>query len=203
MINPKIILILVLGLPILSFGQSEQWTTLNITGKLDKDWTIAMEGEQRYNLEKDYIRYFHYDAGLIKTVNSHLKIGIFYREIYEIKNSIRVIEHRPHTDAFISHGKHWKWRVRLEYQAKEFDEDLFRFRVRPTYEFHKVKQADPFIQTELNFTKYGFTRNRFNVGLTFHWSKLTIQPAFLVESINKTGAWTHMSVIWVNSKINF
>lgn len=201
----KKLLIFLFLLPTLSFGQvvEEQWTTLNIHGKLSKTWAVAMEGEQRYSWEKDYIRYFHYDAGLIKTFNSHLKVGLFYREIYEIKSDKRVIEHRPHVDAFVTHGKHWKWRVRLEYQEKEFEEDLFRFRVRPTYELNKLKQGDPFIQTELNFTKYGFTRNRFNAGLTFKWEKLTIQPAFLLESLNKGDNWKHVSAIWINNKISF
>ena len=198
----KKILILLL-FPIFVFGQDEQWTTLNISGKLDKKWSIAMEGEQRYSWVNDYVRYFHYDAGLIRTINSHLKVGLFYREIYEIKSGKRVIEHRPHTDAFVTHGKHWKWRVRLEYQAKEFDEDLWRFRIRPTYELNKLKQADPFIQTELNFTKYGFTRNRFNTGLTFHWGKIAIQPAFLLESLNKGERWQHIPAIWINNKISF
>lgn len=199
----KKILLFLLLLPIFTFGQDEQWTTLNISGKLDKKWSIAMEGEQRYSWEKDYVRYFHYDAGLIRTFNSHLKVGVFFREIYEIKNKVRVIEHRPHIDAFVTHGKHWKWRVRLEYQSKEFDEDLWRFRIRPTYELNKFKQADPFIQTELNFTKYGFTRNRFNTGLTFHWGKFTTQPAFLLESLNKGTHWQHVTAIWINNKINF
>jgi len=189
--------------PIFAFGQQEQWTTFNISGKLDKNWSLAMEGEQRYSWERNHIRYFHYDAGLIRTINKNLKLGIFYRELYEIKKDVRVIELRPHTDAFITHGKHWKWRVRMEYQEKEIDEDLWRFRIRPTYELNKLKQADPFIQTELNFTKYGFTRNRFNMGLTFRWGKLISQPAFLLESINRGGNWTHIKVIWINSKISF
>jgi hypothetical protein len=188
----------------LTFAQQEQWTTLNVVGKLDNNWSVAMEGEQRYNWDKDYIRYFHYDAGLIRTISKNFKLGFFYREIYEIKRDIRVVEIRPHTDAFITHGKHWKWRVRLEYQEKEIDEDLWRFRVRPTYELNKLKQADPFIQTELNFTKYGFTRNRFNMGLTFHWGKLITQLAFLLESINRgEGYWINTTVIWINNKIVF
>jgi len=189
--------------PLFAFGQQEQWTTLNVTGKLDKNWIVAMEGEQRYSWEKDYIRYFHYDAGLIRVINKNLKLGFFYREIYEIKKGNRVLELRPHADAFINHGKHWKWRVRLEYQEKEIDEDLFRFRVRPTYELRKFKQGDPFVQTELNFTKYGFTRNRFNAGLSFNFQKIVIQPAFLLESLNRGGDWNHVTAIWINNKINF
>jgi len=199
-VNKVIFLLL---LPIFVFGQNEQWTTINAIGNLSKKYILTIEGEQRYSWEKDYVRYFHYDAGLIRTLNSHLKVGIFYREIYEIKNGRRVIEFRPHTDAFVTHGKHWKWRVRLEYQSREFDKDIFRFRIRPTYELNRLKQADPFIQTELNFTKYGFIRNRFNIGLTFHWQKLIIQPAFLLESLNKGGDWTNVTAIWINNKISF
>jgi hypothetical protein len=190
-------------MPIFCFGQNEQWSTLNISGKLDKNWSVVMEGEQRYSWTNGYIRYFHYDIGAVKTINSYLKLGVFYREIYEIKKGERIIEHRPHIDAFITQSKHWKWRVRLEHQAKEFDENLFRFRIRPTYELHKFKQADPFIQTELNFTKYGFTRNRFNLGLTFLFKQLIVQPAFLLESLNKQGNWDHVTAIWVNNKITF
>lgn len=196
-------LLILLLLPISLFAQQERWTTLNIAGKLSNKWSVVMEGEQRYSHEKGYVRYFHYDAGIVRVINKNLKLGGFYRELYEIKRGIRVIETRPHVDAFVTHGKHWKWRVRLEYQIKQIDEDILRFRVRPTYELNKWKQWDPFVQTELNFTKYGFTRNRFNIGFTFKKGKFVSQPAFLLESINKEGAWTHTTVIWINNKISF
>ena len=199
----KKFILLLLFVPRLAFGQQEQWTTFNITGKLNKDWSIATEAEQRYSNENSYIRYFHYDAGMVRNINSHVKLGFFYREIYEIKKEQRVVEIRPHTDAFITQNEHWKYRVRLEYQMKEFDEDILRFRVRPTYELHRWNQADPYIQSELNFTKYGFTRNRFNTGLTFHYGKLTTQPGFLLESLHKGAVWSHTTAIWINNKISF
>ena len=117
----KRILALLLLMPIFSFAQQEQWTTFNLSGKLDRKWSVTAEGEQRYSWQNNYTRYFHYDAGLIRSVDNHLKVGLFYRELYEIKRGTRVIEKRPHVDAFITHGKHWKWRMRLEYQMKELD----------------------------------------------------------------------------------
>jgi hypothetical protein len=33
--------------------------------------------------------------------------------------------------------------------------------------------------------------------------KMTLQPAFLLESINKEGAWNHTKVMWVNCKLVF
>lgn len=199
----KKLLLLLLLLPISSFAQQEQWTTLNINGKLSNKWSVVMEGEQRYSYVKDYVRYFHYDAGFIRTINKNLKLGAFYRELYQISRGVRVIETRPHVDAFITHGKHWKWRIRAEYQIKEVDPNIMRYRIRPTYELNRWKQWDPFIQTELNFTKYGFTRNRFNMGFTYKKGKFTCQPSFLLESINKSGDWNTTTVIWINNKISF
>lgn len=197
-----ILLGILLLVSLFSFGQ-EQWSTLNITGQIDKHWSVAMEGEQRYSYEKQYIRYFHYDFGLIRKVNSKLKIGLFYREIYEIKKGQRVIEHRPHIDAFYQQTSHLKWRIRLEQQYKEIDVDGLRFRVRPTYELKRFKQFDPFVQTELNFTEAGFTRNRFNVGVTINIGKLCIQPAYLAETLHNKGVLTTTNAIWVNNKISF
>ena len=59
------------------------------------------------------------------------------------------------------------------------------------------------IKPEQYFTKYGFTRNRFNAGFTYKKGKFTIQPSFLLESINKEGIWTTTTVLWINNKISF
>ena len=37
----------------------ENWSTLNIKGEINPKWTLAVEGEQRYNHPNNYIRYFH------------------------------------------------------------------------------------------------------------------------------------------------
>jgi hypothetical protein len=196
------ILLGIIFIPFLIYSQ-EQWSTLNISGQINKHWSVAMEGEQRYNYDKEVVRYFHYDIGLIRKINNKLKIGLFYREIYEIKKGIRVIEHRPHIDAFYQANQHWKFRTRLEYQFKEIDPDVLRFRIRPNYDFKWFKNGDPYIQTELNFTEKGFTRNRFNAGVTINLGKFQIQPGYLLESLYNNGQFTNINVMWVNSKISF
>ena len=199
MIKP--FLIFVSLLPLYLFSQ-EQWSTLNITGKLNDRWNIAIEGEQRYSYSISKVRYFHFDAGVIKKLSNKWRLGFFYREIYEIKNKVRVTEFRPHIDAFYNDNKHWKARIRMEYQIREIGEDGWRFRIRPNYDFKIFKNFDPYIQNELNFTKAGFTRNRFNTGITINYYHWQIQPGYLLESLNKH-PWQHTKVIWINTKLSF
>lgn len=197
----KIWFTLLLLFPLYCLSQ-EQWSTLNITGKLNDKWSIATEGEQRYSFSMNKTRYFHYDVGAIKTLSPKWKVGLFFRELYEIKNGVRVIEKRPHIDGFYTANKHWKFRTRLEYQIKEIAQDVLRFRIRPNYDFKIFKNFDPYIQNEFNFTKDGFTRNRFNAGVTINYHHWQIQPGYLLESLNKH-PWQNTNVLWINTKLNF
>lgn len=176
---------------------------MNISGKLNNDWSVAMEGEQRISYSMGKIRYLHYDFGVIRKINDDLKIGFFYRELYEIKKGIKVNEVRPHIDAFYVVNKHWKFRIRLEYQDKEITDDVLRFRIRPNYDFKLFKNYDPYVQTELNFTKDGFTRNRFNAGITINLGKFQIQPGYVSELLYTNGTFLNTNIVWVNNKINF
>ena len=58
------------------------------------------------------------------------------------------MEIRPHVDFFYKFNDEWKVRVRNEYQIKEFAEDLYRFRLRPTYKYKLNNTFTPFVQTE-------------------------------------------------------
>jgi hypothetical protein len=188
---------------LVSFSQ-EQWSTLAISGKLNQKYSIFSEGEQRFSYDMQRVRYFHYDFGVIRVLATKWKMGLFYREIYEIKNNIRVTEYRPHIDLFYSDNIHLKIRTRFEYQFKETSQN-WRFRIRPCYEFKVFKNFDPYIQTELNFTKDGFTRNRFNAGITINYGKFQIQPGYILESLHNisNNTWNHTNVMWINTKINF
>jgi len=196
----KKLLVILLLIPIICFSQ-ERWVTINYSGKINDKWSGATEGEQRYSYTLNKTRYFHYDVGIIRTLSSKWQLGFFYREIYEIKNNMRVEEIRPHIDAFYNY-QHWKARIRLEYQIKETPESGWRFRIRPNYDFKLFKNFDPYIQNELNFTKDGFTRNRFNTGITINYHHWQLQPGFLLESLNKH-PWQHTNVFWLNTKLSF
>lgn len=180
----------------------ENWSTLNIKGNLSPNLVIAIEGEERYNYPSNQVRYFHTDVGLIKKVSDKLCIGAFYRELYELKNDSRVMEVRPHLDIFYKINRNWKVRIRNEYQIKEISEDLFRFRVRPTWKRELNKAASAFVQTEGFFVGTTLVRNRFNPGIAIKLNKIVVEPGYMLESNNKS-EWSHIHIFWINTKIKF
>jgi hypothetical protein len=188
-------------LPFIGMGQVQSWNTLNIKGKLsNNNWVIAMEPESRYS---DRLEYFHLDVGLLHKVNDKLKVGGYYREIFEIKNEVRVHEIRPHIDIFYKPYKSFGVRIRNEYQIKEFDDNLWRIRFRPTYTYKINDWFSPFVQTEPFFTTKGFVRNRFNVGPGFTYKKLWIKPGYMLQTDVKNNNIKQTHIIWVNSGLKF
>ena len=180
----------------------ENWNTLNIKGKINDQWTLAIEGEQRYNHPNQHVRYFHTDVGLVRKVNDKFSIGGYYRELYELKGEERVMEIRPHLDFFYKFHDRWKVRVRNEYQIKELEDNLFRLRLRPTYTYKINETFRPFIQTEGFFVGTTLVRNRFNPGIAIKISKMVIEPGYMLESNNKS-EWSHIHIFWINTKIKF
>jgi len=180
----------------------ENWNTLNIKGKINDQWTLAIEGEQRYNHPNQHVRYFHTDVGLVRKVNDKFSIGGYYRELYELKGEERVMEIRPHLDFFYKFHDRWKVRVRNEYQIKELEDNLFRLRLRPTYTYKINETFSPFIQTEGFFVGTTLVRNRFNPGIAIKISKMVIEPGYMLESNNKS-EWSHIHIFWINTKIKF
>jgi hypothetical protein len=196
----KLLLVLFL-LPLSLFGQDFQsWNTVNIKGKLSEKFTIAMEPESRYS---DELEYFHLDLGVVYTVNDKLKVGGYFREIFEIKNEVRVHEMRPHIDIFYKFNKSFKVRVRTEYQIKEISDNLLRVRVRPTYTYKVNDWFAPFIQTEPFFSKDGFIRNRLNVGPGFTYKKLWIKPGYMLQTNYKNNTFDNLHILWVNMGFKF
>jgi len=196
-------------IPISLFSQDlESWNTVNVSNHINDKTSLVVEAEQRFNVTNNYVRYFHYDIGYLKTIHKNTKLGFYYREVYEVKNDYRIQESRPHLDLFYS-DKNWNHRFRLEYQIRENLEDMFRFRYRPVYCFKNFNNFNPYIGNEVLISKYGFTRNRFNVGMTIKLKSVEIQPSYLFESVGEftiipikvSKPWTHRNVIWVNLKI--
>ncbi len=182
-------------------GQDFQsWNTLNIKGKLSNNLTIAMEPESRYSNE---LEYFHLDVGLVYKVNEKLKIGGYYREIFEIKSEQRVHEMRPHLDLFYTFNKSCKIRVRNEYQIKEISDNVWRIRFRPTYTCKVNDWFKPFVQTEPFFTTKGFVRNRFNIGPGFEYGKLWVKPGYMLQTNYKNNTFDNLHILWVNMGLKF
>ena len=181
----------------------ENWSTLNVCGGVSDKFKVYMELEQRFNHTNKKIRYLHGDIGLVYKVGDKLSIGGYYRELYETKKGVRVSEIRPHLDIFYKFNKNWKVRIRNEYQIKEFDDDIYRLRIRGPYKLNKFENFNPLIQTEVFLTPNGLVRNRLNIATSIKvGDKLIIEPGYLLESNNKSG-WTNIHILWVNTKIKF
>lgn len=192
-----------------SFSQdAESWNTINISGNLTPNTYIVAEGEQRYNVTENYVRYFHYDIGYVVKVSKKSKIGFYYRDIYEMKKNYRIHEARPHIDYFYETGP-WKLRTRLEYQFKEIYQDGWRARFRPLYQTHVFNNFNPYVSTEINVTEKGITRSRSNLGVTIKYDKFEIQPGYILEAnglytipdFRSLQTLTYRNSIWINFKI--
>lgn len=197
----KLLLLILVGASSRAFCQTiESWNTINISGDLNPKTFIAGEGEQRYNITENYVRYFHYDVGYFVKISPKSKIGICYRDIYEMKKNYRIHEARPHVDYFYESG-HWKVRTRVEYQFKEIYQDGWRARIRPLYQSSLFKNFNPYASTEVNFTTKGITRSRSNLGITIKCSPFEIQPGYILEINNLLTTPTHINSFWINFKV--
>lgn len=192
--------LLLLLTPLTLLGQVQSWNTLNIKGKINNNWSIAMEPESRYS---NILEYFHLDVGMVYTFNNKFKVGGYYREIFEIKNDIRVREIRPHIDIFYTPIKSFSLRIRNEYQIKEFTDNVWRIRFRPSYTYKVNDWFKPFIQTEPFFTHKGLVRNRFNVGPGFVFGKLWLNPGYMLQTDIKNNTVIQTHIIWVNTGLKF
>jgi hypothetical protein len=191
----KKILFLLFLLPLSLMGQELQsWNTLNMKIKPIKPLTVVLEQEARYGETQVY---HHTDAGLVYKLNDRLSIGGFYREIFEMKDDIRVREIRPHIDIFYKSLPTLKFRIRTEHQIKEISDDVTRLRIRPTYTYPNEKLVAPFAQTELFFTTKGFVRNRLNMGVAVKYNKLSIKPGYMLQTSVKNGVVDNIHILWV------
>ena len=75
----------------------ENWSVLDVAGKVKKNIELKFEYKNKYSHEDSQLRSSHVDFGVSYKINE-LTIGVFYREIYEIKKESRVSEFRPHLD---------------------------------------------------------------------------------------------------------
>ena len=93
-------------------------------------------------------------------------------------------------------------RIRNEYQIKEFADNIYRFRLRPTYTYKINKTFSLFIQTEGFFTITKLVRNRLNPGIAIKVNKFVVEPGYMLESNNKS-TWNHIHIFWINTKMKF
>tara|TARA_B100000902_G_C27150635_1_gene833550 strand:- start:15 stop:659 length:645 start_codon:yes stop_codon:yes gene_type:complete len=159
------------------------WPTIDVQGDVFDDIEIKFEYRNKYDNTSKESKQGRIDLGFAYKLKK-LKIGLYYREIYNLKNDQRVSEFRPHLDITYKLNENMKIRLRNEYRIKELNDDVFRYRLRYSYALKIFENYNPFIQNEIFFSESQFVRNRiiFGINIKFNDSPFVLKPSYILES---------------------
>ena len=172
---------------------------MDIQGEIFDDIEVKLEYRNKYDNSARESKQGRIDLGFAYKLKK-LKIGLYYREIYNLKNDLRVSEFRPHLDITYKLNDNMKIRYRNEFRIKELDDNVFRHRLRYSYSLKIFDNYNPFIQNEIFFTENKFIRNRINLGLSIKFKKtpFNFKPSYILESNRKVSgeniSWSQKNV---------
>lgn len=177
----------------------QTWPTIDLQGDIFDNIEIKFEYRNKYDNSTNQSKQGRIDLGVAYKLNK-FKIGIYYRDIHEIKKENRVSEIRPHLDITYKLNDNMKIRLRNEYRIKELNENIFRYRLRYSYSLKLFDNYNPFIQNEIFFSESQFIRNRINFGLNIKFKKspFSFKPIYILESNRKAGS---ENIIWSQKNI--
>jgi|TARA_B100001057_G_scaffold499334_1_gene609571 hypothetical protein len=164
----------------------QTWPTIDIQGDIFDDIEVKLEYRNKYDHSSKESKQGRIDLGIAYKMKK-LKVGIYYREIYNLKNEGRVFEHRPHLDFTYKLNSNMKIRLRNEYRMKESEKNVFRYRLRYAYSLKLFKNYNPFIQNEIFLSENKFVRNRVIAGISIDFDKtpFVLKPSYILESNRK------------------
>ena len=164
----------------------QTWPTIDIQGDIFDDIEVKLEYRNKYDHSSKESKQGRIDLGIAYKMKK-LKVGIYYREIYNLKNEGRVFEHRPHLDFTYKLNSNMKIRLRNEYRMKESKKNVFRYRLRYAYSLKLFKNYNPFIQNEIFLSENKFVRNRVIAGISidFDNTPFVLKPSYILESNRK------------------
>ena len=164
----------------------QTWPTIDIQGDIFDDIEVKLEYRNKYDHSSKESKQGRIDLGIAYKMKK-LKVGIYYREIYNLKNEVRVFEHRPHLDFTYKLNSNMKIRLRNEYRMKESEKNVFRYRLRYAYSLKLFKNYNPFIQNEIFLSENKFVRNRVIAGISIDFDKtpFVLKPSYILESNRK------------------
>ena len=186
----------------------ENWSVLDVAGKVKKNIELKFEYKNKYSHEDSQLRSSHVDFGVSYKINE-LTIGVFYREIYQIKKESRVSEFRPHLDFSYKFNDNLKLRLRNEYRIKELSDNAFRFRLRSSYSLNIWDNFNPFFQNEIFISKKQLVRDRVSLGINIKINNtpFKIKPSYLLEANRKSSEndvdWSYRNVLLIAFNIRF
>lgn len=160
----------------------QTWPTFDVNGKVSDHLEIKFEYRNKYDNGENESKSSRIDMGFNYKLKK-LTVGIFYREIYEVKGEKRVSEFRPHLDFTYKLNDNMKIRLRNEYRIKEISNNAFRYRLRYSYSFNLWDNYNPFAQNEIFISENKLVRNRISLGFSVKIKKtpFRIKPSYLFE----------------------
>lgn len=137
----------------------QQWTSIDITKKLNKKWSLSFEQEVRFKQDISNFDVYFADLGLSYKLNKHMKLGANYR-FYQNKNNKGVFQtqHRWNTDfQYKQKISRFTMAYRLRFQNKDEDfytsdteNNLYNLRNKFSIDYNiKGFKLDPFFDVEL------------------------------------------------------
>lgn len=194
-------------------GDFQYWNNEVVSLKINEDWEASFEEEFRLGDNGGNLYYQHSDWGVTYSgVAEWLDLGVFYRHIFEKKDSKWRRENRPHLDAAV------KWelfdcamsnRGRFEYRNREDAEDFWQYRNKFTmklpFKFTKV-QIQPYIADEIfiDFDEERLNRNRLYSGFSMKLTKnLKGEIFYLWQRSKKDDKWSGLNVLGTKLKLSF
>lgn len=177
----------------------QTWPTVDLQGDVFDNIEVKFEYRNKYDNSTNESKQARIDLGVAYKLNK-FKIGIYYRDIYEIKKENRVSEIRPHLDITYKLNDNMKIRLRNEYRIKELNNNIFRYRLRYSYSLKLFDNYNPFIQNEIFLSESQFIRNRINFGLNIKFKKtpFSFRPIYILESNRKVSS---KNIIWSQKNI--
>tara|TARA_Y100001949_G_scaffold88349_1_gene74628 strand:- start:339 stop:980 length:642 start_codon:yes stop_codon:yes gene_type:complete len=175
------------------------WPTIDVQGDIFDDFEVKIEYRNKYDNSSKESKQGRIDLGVAYKLKK-FKVGLYYREIYNLKKEGRVSEIRPHLDITYKLNDNMKIRLRNEFRVKELSDNVFRYRLRYSYALKLFDNYNPFIQNEIFLTESQFARNRIILGLNIKFKKtpFVFKPSFILESNRKVSGET---VLWSQKNI--
>ncbi|MEC7877714.1 MAG: DUF2490 domain-containing protein [Bacteroidota bacterium] len=177
----------------------QTWPTIDLQGEIFDDLEIKLEYRNKYDNSSKESKQGRIDLGVAYKLKK-IKIGIYYREIYDLKKDGRVSEIRPHLNITYKLNDNMKIRLRNEYRINEVNDNVFRYRLRYSYSLKLFDNYNPFVQNEIFLSENRFVRNRINLGLNikFKETPFVFKPSYILESNRKVSGenitWSQKNV---------
>ena len=193
-------------------GDLQNWSSIAIEGKLNKEWTVLLDEELRFGDDVSDLFYQRTDLGITYQMLPWLKLGLNYWHQYSEKNGNWKLEQKPHFNATIKFkigSFTLQDRSRLERRIFEDADNQWRYRnklsLTPPVKFTKFS-IQPYVADEIfiNFEDDAYRRNRIYLGCKSKLAKrLALDIYYLLQSDKAEPDWKKTHVIGSKLKISF